>query len=197
MPLYFAAFCIFLACKRGSLPYGILCMLATVGIMFAMTGLSVKWLFLVFMFAPYGLLTYFIHRFTYFKVKWAVIRIVIASLYFDLMLGMVYLVVVNVASVGLDIPLFKMIEKLGGYWTFALVANVLLIPLDFIFSTLGNVVLKRLPGGGGVKPAKTAEERTEDERIYDIFGYAVDGKKEKEDNKEDNKDDGEDSGADA
>lgn len=189
MPLYFAAFCIFLACKRGNLLYGTLTMLATVGIMFAMTGLSVKWLFLVFMFAPYGILTYFIHRFTYFKVKWAVVRVIIAILYFNLMLFLVYIVVINVLSIDRDFMLLNAVDKVGGYAVLALIATAVLVPLDFIFSTLGGIVLKRLPGGGGGKPRKATEEKTDDGRAYDIFGYAVDENKDSADKNEDvNKD---------
>lgn len=177
MPLYFAAFCIFLACKRGNLGFGLLCMAATAGIMFAMTGLSVKWLFLVFMFAPYGIITYFIHRFTYFKIKWAVVRAIVSALYFNLAIGLTYIVVINVATVGIDVPVLDWIDRLGGYWALALIATAVLVPLDFIFSTLSIVILKRIPGGESVTVSRDAAPQADNGRKFDIFGYAVDDSK--------------------
>ncbi len=180
-PLYLAAFCIFLACKRGNIVYGLLCLMATVGIMFAMTGLSVKWLFLVFMFAPYGIITYFIHRFTYFKAKWAVVRVIISVLYFNLALGLTYIVVTNVVTIGLDVPILDWISHLGGYWVLAIIATVVLVPLDFIFSTLSTVILKRIPGGESVAVTKRVSGGADNGRKFDIFGYEIDETQNKED----------------
>ena len=179
MPLYFAAFCIFLACKRGNIVYGLLCAIASAGIMFAFKGLTVTWLFFVFMFAPYGILTYFIHRFTYFKPKWAVVRAIISILYFNLMLGLIYIVVTNVmTAIGIDdFPIYDVINRLGGYWVLALVATAVLLPLDFIFSTMSGIVLKRLPGGEKVTVTPRdngAVDTADNGRKFDIFGYAID-----------------------
>ncbi len=202
MPLYVAAFCIFLACKRGSLPYGILSAIATIGIMFIMTGLSVKWLFLVLMFAPYGLITYFIHRYNYFKPKTGIIRGLIAAAFFNLTLFFVYLVATRVMTVGLDIPVTEWVNKLGGYWAIALIGTVAFLPLDFIFSAMSSVVLKRIPmpaeerkkdkhqeladikksniyGGDGGEDKRDGEsvnsepEKGSDGKKYDIFGYEI------------------------
>ncbi len=175
MPLYLAAFCIFLACKRGSLPYGILCAVASTAIMFAMTGLTVKWFFMLFMFAPYGILTYFIHRFSYFKVKWAIVRAVIAVLYFNMTFGFVYLVAVNVATIGLDIPVLDWADKFGGYAVLAVIATVILVPLDFIFSSLSLVILKKIPSTDVEKRIVPDSPVTTDEggRKFDIFGYEI------------------------
>ncbi len=180
MPLYLAAFCIFLACKRGSVPYGILCALATIGVMFAMTGLSVSWFFLLFMFAPYGIIAYFIHRFTYFRLKSGIIRGVSVAAFFNLTLGFVYLVATRVVAVGLDIPITEWVNALGGYWVLALIGTVAFLPLDFIFSSLSLVVLKRIPALSGerrVKPAPPDPDLSSiapigsDSDKYDIFGY--------------------------
>ncbi len=202
MPLYVAAFCIFLACKRGSLLYGALSAIATVGIMFIMTGLSVKWLFLVLMFAPYGIVTYFIHRFNYFKPKSGIIRGITMAAFFNLTLFFVYLVVTRVVTVGLDIPMTAWVNRLGGYWAIALIGTVAFLPLDFIFSAMSSVVLKRIPMpvegrkknsdeklsdikksnvyGGGSDADKRDGESTEpdaeqkaDGKKYDIFGYEI------------------------
>lgn len=200
MPLYLAAFCIFLACKRANLYYGLLCAAASIGLMFLMTGLSIKWLALVLMFAPYGILTFFIHRFGYFKPKWAAVRAVIVIAFFNVTFGIVYVIAVNVLSVGIDgLNLIEWASRVGGYPVLALIATVILVPLDFIFSTMSAVVLKKIPAP--VKhikpPVSSANGETEqnatkngegntDEKQYDIFGYEIDDK-----NKSDNKKDGE------
>lgn len=145
MPLYMAAFCIFLAVKRASPVYGALCAVATCGIMFAMTGLTVKWFFLVLMFAPYGIVAAVVHRFNYFKPKSGIIRGIAALCYFNLTFGLVYLVATRLTTVGIDVPITEWVERLGGYPILALIASVVLVPLDFIFSTLSLVVLKRIP----------------------------------------------------
>lgn len=185
MPLYMAAFCIFLAVKRGGVPHGVLCALATVGIMFAMTGLSVKWFFLVFMFAPYGLITPFVHRFNYFKVKSGIVRGLIAAAFFNLTFGFVYLIATRVATVGIDVPIGEWVGHLGGYWVLALVATVVLVPLDFIFSTLAIVVLKKIPApvtrrkpqGGG--PFDGSESGKTNDRVDDVFSDYPDDSSEK------------------
>lgn len=188
MPLYIAAFSIFLACKRGSLVYGILSALASVGIMFAMTGLSVSWFLLLFMFAPYGIMTYFLHKLTYFKLKSGLLRGVIAAAFFNLATGLTYLVATGVVQ---DIPVTDWVNALGGYWVLAIVATLVLVPLDFIFSALGAVVLKKIPPADRKKPIKRIEKKPSDgesdnaaacdsaEEIsdgrprYDIFGYEI------------------------
>ncbi len=177
MPLYFAAFCIFLAVKRGNKIYGILSAIATVGIMFAFVGLSVKWFFLLFMFAPYGIITSFIQQFTYFKPKTGLLRGLFAILYFNLTFGLVYLVATRVATVGLDVPIVAWVERLGGYWVLAIVATVILVPLDFIFSATAQIILKKIPAPvDRVKDADKAAfyaERDAAEKKYDIFGYEI------------------------
>ncbi len=201
MPLYLAAFCIFLACKRGSLPYGILCALATIGVMFALTGLSVSWFMLVLMFAPYGILAYFMHRYTYFHVKSGILRGVVAAAYFNLAIFLVYLVATRIITISLDIPVLAWIDRLGGYWVLALLGTAVLVPLDFVLSAMSGVVLKRLPAptaAARVKKEKNADsangakeenadnsnplglpdvgaekhDRTTDKH-YDIFGYEI------------------------
>lgn len=177
MPLYVAAFCIFLACKRGSLPYGILCAVASALLMFAMTGLSVKWLFFVLMFVPYGILTYFIHRFTYFKPKTGVIRGAISILFFNATFGIVYLIATRVLTGGIDLDLSVWVGKIGGYPILALVATLVLVPLDFIFSAISLVVLKRIPSVAVSRRERgdenSASDQSTPERKYDIFGYEI------------------------
>lgn len=199
MPLYLAAFCIFLACKRGSIVYGILCALATCGVMFALTGLSVSWFMLIFMFAPYGILAYFMHRFTYFKVKSGVIRGVIMAAFFNLTMFFVYLVATRLFEIiSPDIPITHWINMLGGYWVIALIGTVVLVPLDFVLSSMSMVVLKRLPMPSGVAQKRRAAVKRENaekekseaaanplglpedngeppqkEKKYDIFGYEI------------------------
>lgn len=189
MPLYIAAFSIFLACKRGSLTYGMLCALATVGIMFLMTGLSVSWFMLLFMFAPYGVLAYFMHRFTYFKPKTGIIRGVIAAAFFNMTFGFVYLVATRVVTVGIDIPITEWVNALGGYWVLALIATAVLVPLDFIFNAMSLVVLKRIPAPVTERKIAKNDSAAEDsdplgisdkedgepQKQYDIFGYEING----------------------
>ncbi len=206
MPLYLAAFCIFLACKRGSLLYGSLCALATIGVMFALTGLSVSWFLLVLMFAPYGILAFFMHRYTYFRVKSGILRGVVMAAYFNLTLFFVYLVATRIITLSLDIPVLDWIDKLGGYWVLALVGTAVLVPLDFILSAMSIVVLKRLPAPSDKSTRVKRDEKEnaatdgsdkeqndnplglpdvdgekkEQEKKYDIFGYEI-----KDDDKKD------------
>ena len=170
MPLYLAAFCIFLACKRGNIVYGVLSALATLGVMFAFVGLTLKWFVLLFMFAPYGIIANFIHRFTYFKVKSGLLRGVTVALFFNMTLGFIYLVATRVLAVGLDIPIGDWVGRLGGYAALAAVATVILVPLDFIFSTLSLVILKRIPpftDGNGKRRYDENAGGGKDE----VFGY--------------------------
>lgn len=186
MPLYVAAFCIFLACKRGSIYYGLLCAAATVGIMFAMSGLSVKWLFLAIMFVPYGIITYFIHRYTYLKVKSGIVRGVLMAVFFNVTFGIVYLIASRVLFVGIasDANITYWSSWLGGYWVLAIVATLVLLPLDFVFSTLSIVVLKRIPMPNvrrSNNPAdaqnrntpSSVDSSTSTNRRFDIFGYEI------------------------
>ena len=179
MPLFLAAFCIFLACKRGSLVYGLLCAAATIGLMFLMSGLSVKWLMLVLIFAPYGIAAVFADKLTYIKVKSGIIRAVLAIAFFNLTVGIVYLIATNVLTIGIDIDISAWVAKVGGYAVFAVVATVVLVPLDFMFSTLSKVVLKKIPARLSkeeiLKQKKESESKTEktSEPEYDIFGYEI------------------------
>ncbi len=167
--------------------------------MFAMTGLSVSWFMLLLMFAPYAILAYFMHRFDYFKPKSGIIRGVVVAAFFNMTMGFVYLVATRVVTIGIDIPIDEWVRALGGYWVLALVGTLVLVPLDFIFSTLSIYVLKRIPDpdGGSRRPppadkkadadkkpatADTSDESNEQEnrsgggeteKKYDIFGYEI------------------------
>lgn len=195
MPLFLAAFCIFLACKRGSLAYGILTMLATVGLMFLMAGLSVKWLALVLVFAPYSLLAYFMHRFGYFKLRTGLIRGAVMLLYFNVTVGIVYVIALRVAGIGIEgLDLVEWSNRLGGYALLAIIATVVLMPLDFIFSTLSVVVLKKIPSPVTrlKKPQASAgasEDNGEQDK-YDIFGYELHPQEQKGEKGSDEKNDG-------
>ncbi|MCH5155071.1 MAG: hypothetical protein J1F69_00545 [Clostridiales bacterium] len=179
MPLYLAAFCIFLACKRGSVAYGLLCAAASIGLMFLMSGLTVKWLMFVLIFAPYGVLTVFLEKLSYFKVKTAAIRAVIIIAFFNLTVGVVYLIATNVLTVGLDININVWVSKVGGYAVLAVIATVVLVPLDFIFCALSITVLKKIPARLSktemLKKKKNEQkpEEKNNEPEYDIFGYEI------------------------
>lgn len=197
MPLYVAAFCIFLALKRAGKAYGLLCVAATVLLMFLMTGLSVKWLFLAVMFAPYGIMAYFIHRFTYFKVKTGILRGVCVIAFFNAALGVVYLLATRVLTGGIDLDIAAWVNRIGGYPLLALIATLAMLPLDFAFSSASLVVLKRLPVSHASRGKRISAPQTEetapqsegdiasDGKKYDIFGYEItdDGKTEKDDDK--------------
>ncbi len=182
MPLYMAAFCIFLAAKRGSLPYGILCAVATVGIMFAMTGLSIKWIFLILMFAPYGIITVFVHKFNYFKPVRGIIRGLIAAAFFNMTFGFVYLIATRVVAVNIDVPIEEWVAKVGGYGVIAVIVTVVFVPLDFIFSTLSMVVLKKIPApvqkrrptaADFFASGDTGDPSESGKRYDDVFGYEI------------------------
>lgn len=179
MPLYLAAFCIFLACKRGNVYYGVLCAVATAVIMFFLQGVTVKWLTFVIMFAPYGVISSFLHKFNYFKVKSALIRVAIAAVYFNATFAAVFFIAKYFVSIGnKDINVLGWANMIGGYAVLALIATVVLLPLDFIFSTLGIVVLKKIPAP--VTRLKKAPPVTPkdgdgdgDDVELDIFGYEI------------------------
>lgn len=180
MPLYLAAFCIFLACKRGNIVYGLLCAVASVGLMFLMSGLSVKWLMFVLIFAPYGVLALFVEKLTYFKWKTALIRAVVAIAFFNLAVGVVYLIATNVLTVGLDIDVNIWVSKVGGYAVLAIIATVALVPLDFIFCALSVTVLKKIPANLTkaelIEKKKQTEKKPDEQKSepeYDIFGYEI------------------------
>ncbi|MDE5593239.1 MAG: hypothetical protein K2I75_04825 [Clostridiales bacterium] len=180
MPLYLAAFCIFLACKRGSIVYGLLCAAASIGLMFLMSGLTVKWLMFTLIFAPYGVLGVALDKLSYFKIKTALIRVAVAIAFFNLTVGAVYLIVTNVLTVGLDVNVYYWVSKLGGYAVLAVVVTVVLVPLDFTFCALSVTVLKKLPMGLTkeelIKQKKQAEQNPDGEKDqpeYDIFGYEI------------------------
>lgn len=180
MPLYLAAFCIFLACKRGSIVYGLLCAAASIGLMFLMSGLTVKWLMFVLIFAPYGVLAAFSEKLTYFKWKTALIRAAIAIVFFNLTVGVVYLIATNVLTVGLDIDVNIWVSKVGGYAVLAVIATAVLVSLDFMFCALSVTVLKKLPANLTkselIKQKKQAEQTPDDKKDrteYDIFGYEI------------------------
>lgn len=179
MPLYLAAFCIFLACKRASVPYGLMCAAAAIGLMFLMSGLSVKWLIFVLIFAPYGIVSVFLDKLSYLKWRTALVRAVSVIVYFNATVGAVYGIAVNVLTVGIDIDISGWVDLVGGYAVFAVIATAVLSPLDFMFSILSATVLKKIPA------AKSKEEilkqKKQDERPvappdtpeYDIFGYEI------------------------
>lgn len=148
--------------------------------MFLMTGLSVKWLLFVVMFAPYGVIAYFMRRLTYFKIKTAVLRAITATVFFNAAIGVVYLIAVNVASVGVSgSNVVEWASKIGGYAVFAVAATAVLLSLDFIFSAMSDVVFKRLPSigerkkppvGSDASPQNVADDAKPE---YDIFGYEI------------------------
>lgn len=188
MPLYLAAFCIFLACKRANIAYGALCAVATVGVMFAFSGLSVKWFLLLVMFAPYGVITSFIHKYGYFKVKSGLIRALCVTAYFNLTFGIVYLIASRVLTAGLissdDIQILSWVNSVGGYAVLALIATVVLVPLDFVFTVLATVVLKRIPAPIETRKPKNTDTDKKSEAVqtdahYDIFGYEINDDDEK------------------
>lgn len=178
-----------LACKRGGLAYGLLCAAATVGLMFLMTGLSVKWLMLVVIFAPYGVVTLFLERLSYFKLKSGLLRAVIAAVYFNVTVGVVYAVAVNVLTLGMDINITEWAQTLGGYAVLAVIATVVLVPLDFIFCSMSAAVLKKLPPiitkEQALKQKKaekvSAQADNEQQPEYDIFGYEINSDKKSDD----------------
>ena len=188
MPLYLAAFCIFLACKRGSLAYGILCAVASVGLMFLMSGLTVKWLMFVLVFAPYGIMCVFIEKLNYAKVRPGVLRAAAVIAYYGITIGIVLLIADNVLTVNMDISLPEWVNMWGGYILFDLVAVLILVPLDFIFCVLSAAVLKKIPMRLGKKELLEKKKETEqaDEKPkapeVDIFGYEIKKNDEKSDN---------------
>lgn len=173
MPLYLAAFCIYLACERAGAAYGLLGAIATAGLMFIMSGLSVKWLAFLLMFAPYAFFAFFMRKFDYFKLKRAAVRGVCALLFFNAAFGAQYAIAVNVATVGMDIDVGEWSLKLGGYAVLAVIMTAVMLPLDFILTAISPTVLRRIPAIA--KPAARSEDVREPESrgLDDVFGYEV------------------------
>ena len=187
VPLYLAAFCIFLACKRGSLVYGILCALSSVGLMFLMSGLSVKWLMFALIFAPYGIFCAFIEKLNYAKARPGVLRASAVIAYYGITIGIVLLIASSVLTVNMDISLPEWVNKWGGYILFDLVAVLILVPLDVIFCVLSAAVLKKIPMSLDKKEllekkteTEQADEKPKDPEV-DIFGYEIKKNDEKSD----------------
>lgn len=155
--------------------------------MFAMSGLTVKWITFVMVFAPYGVITSFAHKFNYFDWKHAIVRVLCATVYFNVTVGCVYLIATRALTAGIDLNISGYAAKLGGYAVFAVVATVVLVPLDFIFSSLGTVVLKRLPADREKKPGADPPITTAppSEKQYDIFGYEITPEKKADEQKAD------------
>lgn len=175
MPLFLAAFCIFTACKRGGLVYGCLCAAATVLLMFFMSGLSVKWLTLVIVFAPYGILCYFIYPFGYFKPVSAVIRIAAVVVFYNATLASVAAIVLHFPEVGSEgLNIAEWVSKLGGYAVLAVAFTAIMLSLDFMFTVLSATVLKKIPDPErkGTKQDSGKNDGQTDEK-YDIFGYEI------------------------
>ncbi|MDE7107716.1 MAG: hypothetical protein K2O39_05275, partial [Clostridiales bacterium] len=108
------------------------------------------------------------------------IRVVIAIAFFNLTVGVVYLIATNVLTVGLDINIYYWLSKLGGYAVLAVVVTVVLVPQDFMFCALSVTVLKKLPANLTkqelIKQKKQAEQNPDGEKEqteYDIFGYEI------------------------
>lgn len=165
--------------------YGVLCAAASIGLMFLMSGLTVKWLMFVLIFAPYGVVCMFLEKLTYFKVRTGVLRAAVVIAYFGITIGIVLLIASNVLTVGMDISLPAFVDKPGGYILLDVVAVVVLVPLDFIFCVLSDAVLKKIPMRLSKKELLEKKQETEqsDDRPkdtqYDIFGYEI---KRKDDN---------------
>lgn len=181
-PLFVAAFCIFLACKRGGIAYGLICAAATIGLMFLMSGLSVAWIALVLIFAPYGVISYFLHRLDYSELKCALIRGGIILVFFCATLAVVYVIAAKALTGGIagGIDLIEWVSKLGGYAVFAVVAAAVFLPLDVIFSSLSKTVLKKIPPPAtrDRKQQKLSEQSQQkvsppQRNNYDIFGYEI------------------------
>lgn len=181
MPLFLAAFCIYAACRRAGIAYGVICAACSIGLMFLMSGLSIKWIAFIMIFAPYGLLCALIDRVSYFgKIKYAVIRFFIVLVYFNLMFGFVYMIATQIASVVLDgMDVQHWAAMVGGYAVLAVIMSVIMMPLDFIFCGLSVVVLKKIPAirskrdKKNVPPPQKNDEVSGDGKKYDIFGYEI------------------------
>lgn len=117
-------------------------------------------------------------------------RVIITAVFFNLMLGIVFLIVTNVATIGAEgMDIAEMSNRVGGYAVFAVIATAVLLPLDFMFSSLSSVVLKKLPPIAVKKPplsecneeeGKKIDEQNGDEadkprekKYDDVFGYEI------------------------
>lgn len=180
MPLCLAAFCIFIACKRSGIVYGVLCAVSSITLMFLISALSIKWLAFTLVFAPYGVLMYYVNNLSYRKPKTAIIRIAIVTLYINVTVGILYALAIGVAYVnaGTFVEFVKPLS--GGYVVFALLATVILLPLDAMFSAMATLVLKKIPPLRTEKTFDNAQSNTpqdgqspNDIPNYDIFGYEI------------------------
>ncbi|MDE6294416.1 MAG: hypothetical protein K2L88_07335, partial [Clostridiales bacterium] len=126
-----------------------------------------------------GIVTVFLDKLSYFKVKSAIIRAAIAIVFFNVTVGCVYAIAVNVMTIGIDVNISDWAGMVGGYAVFALIATVVLVPLDFVFATLAVTVLKKIPAR--LTKAEMIKQKQEEQKNdeqpkepeYDIFGYEI------------------------
>ena len=120
----------------------------------------------------------FLEKLNYSNVRSGVLRASAVIAYFGITIGIVLLIATNVLTVGIDISLPEWVNKFGGYILLDFVAMLVLVPLDFIFSVLSVVVLKKIPMRLAKKELleKKEAEQTDaqsKETQYDVFGYEV------------------------
>lgn len=144
MPLYFAAFCLYIAYKRANFVYGLLATAAAIGLTFLMSGLSGTFFMLAVMFAPYAIYAFFMDRFDYVTVKNGIIRAVAGLVFFNVCLFLVYLTATQLVAFIANIDIAGWAAKVGGYAVLAVIGSVLFLPLDFMFVFFSKMILKRI-----------------------------------------------------
>ena len=146
-PLVMISLCYNIVADKCGIGYGVLCMLASVGLGFVICiGAIGVMLIVVVVFVPYSIICVFLRKFDYSSIKYALIRIGIIAVFAALETFFVYLL----GSLGVGYVDFgAIIDKVGGafavgYLVITLIVIVLFIAIDWMFVTFGKIIVKKL-----------------------------------------------------
>lgn len=146
-PLVMISLCYNIVAEKCGAGYGIMCMLASVGLGFVVCiGAIGVMLIVVVVFVPYSILCMFIRKLDYSSVKKALIRIAIIASFGALETFFVYLLgalVMNYVDMG------EIIGKISGSFAWGYVAItgivvVLFMAIDWMFVTFGKFIVGKL-----------------------------------------------------
>ena len=146
-PLVVISLCYNLAFEKCGVPYGVMGILASVGVGFLVCAANVEILLIVtVVFVPYSLLSLLMRKLDYSTMKKAIVRIVIVTAFGALEVLFVYLLGALVAGY---IDLSGIIGKIGGefalgYVIITLISIIIFVCVDLLFMRLVKQIAKSL-----------------------------------------------------
>ena len=139
VPLILVSLALYVAFRRCGLVYGIISLVACIGLTFAISGLRLTFIFTALFFAPYALVAYATYKIGYQSVKCALVRIVVSGVTFLTS----FLIIVLLFDVIAGTAISTIISKIGLIPT-ALVVMVVCLPVDLFFYYGAERVIKLL-----------------------------------------------------